>query len=162
MAKMTAEKEIQFCTVLMVGGSFRTAAELVDVPESTLRNRIHRNPVFRKQVMTARRHAEFMALRNVQNAGEKYWRASAWSLERLRPEVYGVRKPRQLTFDEMAEELEETVNGLAQYLTSEEDRQAVIEALERQTQRIRDDENPFGKAIRKRTPKSRSARRGRS
>lgn len=141
--QLTAEKETQFCAMLAAGCSARTAADLIDVAESTLRSRMRRDPTFGEKVCKARRTAELLALRNVQNAGEKYWRASAWLLERLRPEEYVARKPRTMTPEETSDVLLEIAELILRHVSHEADRLAVLKAVRNLTEELRRDERPL-------------------
>jgi hypothetical protein len=128
--KMTQEMQDQFCGMVAVGCTRRTAAHLVGCAESTVRSTLVRDEAFAKKVKAAERQREIVPLRNVHVAGQKYWRAAAWFLERLNPEVYGRRKPREITPAELAEVIDRFAEVVTARISSPEDRRAVHEGID--------------------------------
>jgi hypothetical protein len=88
---------------LLAGGcSRRSAAHFVGCAPSTITRAATRDPDFDAAVVHAEQSAELKLLRHIQNAGTnpRYWRASAWLLERLNPNDYTVH-PNLMTKDQM-------------------------------------------------------------
>lgn len=84
-------KRAQICAMLAVGSSRSTAAKFVGCAVDTIRNTARRDPEFKAQLKQAESKHEVMHLKNIQEAGKRYWRASAWALERLYPARYGTK-----------------------------------------------------------------------
>ncbi len=53
--------------------------------------------------MNAKQIREITPLRQIKEAGGKSWRAAAWTLERLDPEEYGVKRKSSDSPDQIAE-----------------------------------------------------------
>jgi hypothetical protein len=83
-AVLDEKKRWKVITMLANGSSRRVAAHYVGVAPSTITRTIERDPEFAEQVAKAESALEIQALRNIRNAAQsgKYWRASAWLLER--------------------------------------------------------------------------------
>ena len=84
-------KKGQICAILAVGCSRSTAAKFVGCAVDTIRNTAGRDSEFDAQLKQAESKHEVIHLKNIQAAGKKYWRASAWALERLYPARYGTQ-----------------------------------------------------------------------
>jgi IS30 family transposase len=95
--KFTEELRTKLCAMVSVGCSVRNAARLVDVRESTVRKAAKKNAEFGKRLHNALAQRELLPLKNMQTAGAKYWRASAWLLERIDRTAYGRYKPDTIT-----------------------------------------------------------------
>lgn len=97
MSKITEEQKTQICAMAGVGCSLRTATRLAGCADSTVRSLLRRDRAFENRYRKSLQSCELMALRHVQLAGEKNWRAAAWLLERMRPNDYGSPKPDIMT-----------------------------------------------------------------
>jgi hypothetical protein len=84
-------KRATIVALLTNGSSRRIAARYVGCSPSTITRTADRDPQFAEQIERAEQEAEILALRNLRNAAsqERYWRASAWLLERKNPRDFG-------------------------------------------------------------------------
>ena len=101
--KLDAAKQEIFCAMVSVGCSASRAAKLCGVTEGAIRRRERENPQFREQYLNAKQIREITPLRQIKEAGGKSWRAAAWTLERLDPEEYGVKRKSSDSPDQIAE-----------------------------------------------------------
>jgi hypothetical protein len=101
---LNAVKKAEILAVLATGCPRQTAADYVGCDLKTIYNTALRDDEFYRQLRRRERHAEVAHLVNLNNAGKesRYWRASAWFLERIRPESYGTRTPETLTREELS------------------------------------------------------------
>lgn len=82
----------EILAILSVGGSRTTAAKYVRCGAATIRKAAEADEEFARQLRKAGASLEVLHLKNIETAGQKYWRASAWLLERMYPDRYGARK----------------------------------------------------------------------
>jgi len=101
--KITEEQKAQICAMVSVGCSLRAAARLAACHESTVRSRLQNDKAFLARYRKSEQASELIALRHVQTAGAKNWRAAAWLLERMRPNEYATPKPDTLRPDDFAQ-----------------------------------------------------------
>lgn len=85
-----------------MGGTRQIAAKYVKRPRQAIDATCEVDEGFALKMRNAEARLEVMQLRNIEQAGEKNWRASAWLLERMYPDRYGARKAGVLTREEMA------------------------------------------------------------
>lgn len=88
--------------IVAVGGTRRVAAKYVRQPTAAIEATCAQDPEFALRMRNAEARLEVLQLRNIEQAGEKNWRASAWLLERMYPDRYGTKKPRVLTAEQAA------------------------------------------------------------
>ena len=90
-------KKREILAMLTVGCSRRTAARYVGCAAATIQNTAERDPQFAEQLHHADHLAEIEYLKNIRKAAKKEQglRAAAWALERLNPEDFALRAPRQ-------------------------------------------------------------------
>ena len=102
---LDAQKRTQLIGLLTLGCSRRKAAQYVGCAPSTITRTALRDPEFGSQVATAEQNIEIIALSNIRAAckQERYWRASAWLLERRDPDNYGPRPAGILTPDRISQ-----------------------------------------------------------
>ncbi|MCC6125806.1 MAG: hypothetical protein IT426_12640 [Pirellulales bacterium] len=126
------EKRRDILTILTVGCSRRTAARYVDCAPSTIRNTAERDAEFTEKLAKAENSSEVMHLRNINAAAKdpRYWRASAWALERLRPEFYGSRNPEIVTPDRLAELLAQVAETIVAEVPVDRYRKNILKILE--------------------------------
>jgi hypothetical protein len=91
-------------SILSLGCTFAVAAQRVGCAVSTIHRTIERDPTFAAAVAHARSEAELAHMQNLRKAGatERYWRASAWALERLDPNTYHPGHARSITAEQLA------------------------------------------------------------
>lgn len=118
--KFNLEVQTKLCAMVTVGASVRNAARLNDVRESTVRKAAKRDPDFAARLNRALAQRELLPLKNLQAAGAKYWRASAWLLERIDRQAYGRYQPDLFT-DERAADLFEVFAEIASRYVRKED-----------------------------------------
>ena len=85
------EKQETICAVLRLGGSRRLAAQYVGCAVNTIRHTEERDEDFAADVERAETQQAVLHLKNLESAAReaKYWRASAWFLERRCADRYG-------------------------------------------------------------------------
>ena len=101
---LTETKKSQILGLLKTGCGKRTAAAAVNCHPQTIANTARRDPEFAKKLALAENAAQLVHLENVNKAGSdvKYWRASAWVLERLNPDQFGWSEPDVVTTGDAA------------------------------------------------------------
>jgi hypothetical protein len=92
---LSEAKKSKIVALLSAGCSKLTAAGAVNCHPQTIVNTARRDPLFAEKMAAAENAAELLHLKNINKAAmdAKYWRASAWMLERLRPETFGRPAP---------------------------------------------------------------------
>ncbi len=108
---ITPEIQDQYSAMLGIGLSRRRAAWLLGFSESTVRSAMRRDEKFADDVLRAERRREILALRNVQEAGNKSWRASKWFLERINPGAY-VNPTNEARLERQVEQSAESLTDL--------------------------------------------------
>jgi hypothetical protein len=88
-----SDKQRIFLRLVAAGIATRRAARHVGVSPSTVREKARTSAAFRLGYDKAKSEAVANLLDSVHTAGTRSWRASAWLLERLRPEEFGRRQP---------------------------------------------------------------------
>jgi hypothetical protein len=93
------KKRTIILALLKSGCSRTTAAISVGCHPKTILNTAKRDPEFAERLAMAENVAEFIHLENINKAGKemKYWRASAWMLERIDPDRFGKSDPDAIT-----------------------------------------------------------------
>lgn len=122
-------------SVLQVGCSLRAAARAVGRSVRGLRRECRDDPAFHSELLNALSHAEMRHMKNLYDAAAetRNWRASAWALERMYPDQYGVKRPGTITRAEFVEMLTQLSDVVVAELPAVEDRQRVLRALRRLT-----------------------------
>ena len=88
-------KRKQICAILQVGGTIATAADVVRCCPRTVYNTARRDPEFKADMDRARalRRVTLLQRMEAASADPRYWRATAWLLERECPEKYAKPQP---------------------------------------------------------------------
>jgi hypothetical protein len=85
------QKQQQFLELLAQGLTIKAASRHVGVWPSTVYDKKLESPAFAAACQQAKSNALPSLLQHVHSAGSRSWRASAWLLERLRPDLFGRR-----------------------------------------------------------------------
>ncbi|MCC6126226.1 MAG: hypothetical protein IT426_14805 [Pirellulales bacterium] len=114
---LTDIKKAEILAVLAAGCSRQTAAAYVGCDLKTIYNTALRDPEFAVQLEKREAVPEVSHLMNLKNASResRFWRASAWYLERRNPERYAPRPLDLVTNDE----LERFIRRLTEMLVEE-------------------------------------------
>ena len=110
-------KKAEILAVLATGCSRQSAANYVGCDLKTIYNTAQRDPEFAEKLVSRESSVEVAHLVNLKNAGKetRFWRASAWSLERLLPDRYAARTPDTFT----VEQFSQLVSAIAQMMVEE-------------------------------------------
>ncbi len=97
---LTDEKRNAIVAILSVGCPRYVAARYVGCSPTTIARTAARDPQFAARLRQAQAGVELAFLRRIGKAADKeqYWRAAAWALERMYPQRYARRDPRD-SFD---------------------------------------------------------------
>ena len=128
-SKITEVQQGQICAMVGVGCSLRSAARLVGCHESTVRSLLYRDKAFAERYRKSEQAIELIALRNVQTAAQKNWRAAAWLLEHVRPNEYGPIKTDVVTAAQMQYFTQHAKDIISGEIRNPEDRRRVAKAL---------------------------------
>jgi hypothetical protein len=134
--KLDEFKKREIAAILAVGGSRATAAKYVRCAPHTIRRTAQRDPAFAAQLKRAEAQLEVVHLTNIETAGRKNWRASAWLLERMFPERFGRRAGAALTDERLSELLGQFADAVCSEVQSAEDRRRVQAALVQLAERV--------------------------
>jgi len=112
---LTEEKRNAIVAILSVGCPRYVAARYVGCSPTTIARTAARDPQFAARLRQAQASVELAFLRRIGKAADKeqYWRAAAWALERMFPQRYARRDPRD-TFD--ARQVQAALEVLAELL----------------------------------------------
>lgn len=96
--KFTDAVKSSLLALLAEGNTRRAAANVCGIEESTLKSYIRRNASFASEVKKAEDKAETVHVANIaRSAASGQWQASAWWLERKRPDDWGRRERIDIT-----------------------------------------------------------------
>ena len=125
-------KKAEILTVLTTGCSRRVAAMYVGCDPKTIYNTALRDPEFAEKLYSREVSSEIAHLVNLKNAGKdtRYWRASAWFLERAIPDRYGVRNPDTLTREEISKFMSCLINMLVEEVPVAKYRKRILARLD--------------------------------
>lgn len=103
--------------ILTVGCSRKTAARYVGSTASAILETARTDTAFAEKLQHAQEQAEIASMKNIHNAAkqERYWKASAWILERKNPEEFRLQSPDTLS----AEQVEMIVTYLSRMIVEE-------------------------------------------
>jgi hypothetical protein len=98
------KKRRQIIAILACGCSRRVAARIVGCAHATITRTAQRDPEFGAQLDAAENAVQVEALRNIRNAAQngRYWRASAWLLERKFPHDFAQQPHNAITAEDVA------------------------------------------------------------
>jgi hypothetical protein len=137
---LNPEKRREILAIVAVGCSRRTAARYVNCSPSTIRNTADRDAEFAEKLGKAENSAEVMHLKNINTAAKepRNWRASAWALERLRPESYGSRDPKTATPGQVAELLQQVAEIIVAEVPVDRYRKSIMKKLDELLRELRE------------------------
>ena len=107
-------KKGQICAMLAVGCSRSTAAKFVGCAVGTIRHTAGRDPKFDTALKAAESKHEVIHLKNIQEAGKRYWRVSAWALERMYPARYAAQGSGSIAREQLNDVLEKFATIVAE------------------------------------------------
>jgi len=128
--QLDALQQRDICTILSVGGSRETAAKYIGCPPEAIRRDADRDPAFAERLKRAESNLEVTHLSIIQEAAPKNWRASAWVLERIRPDRYAKRDPHAVTTEQLAAVLSCLAEILVEEIPTEEHQENVLRRVE--------------------------------
>ena len=93
--ELNQSQQREILAILSVGCSRKTAARYAGCPVVAISRHAKANPDFAGKLRRAEQNLEIESMKTVFNAAkqDKYWRASAWALERKDPESFQKLKP---------------------------------------------------------------------
>jgi hypothetical protein len=142
---LSEEKKAKFISLLEAGCSKLTAANAVNCHPQTVANTAKRDPLFAERLAAAQHAAELLHIANINKAADdvRYWRASAWMLERLRPETFARRAPDSMSLPQLAAFMEQFTTILVQEVPVARFRKNIIKHLDRLLKQACFSDGPF-------------------
>jgi hypothetical protein len=124
-------KRREICAILAMGGNRETAARYVGCHRTTIAKTAERDEAFAEALSRAESLHEVQHLTNINRAGKegRYWRASAWALERRYPARYSKRNPRMVTMAQVAQILSQFADLVLDEVPTPEYRERIIARL---------------------------------
>lgn len=131
MKPLTEQQVRDVSLVLAAGCDRETAAHFVGCTVEELHRHAQQEPGVEAAMRRAVAGCELSHVRSLQQASRdpRYWRASAWMLERLAPQRYGVRQSDRFSRDEVAQLLAAVSQSIAEVLADEKQRQALLDRI---------------------------------
>ena len=126
------KKKQTICAILGVGGNRRLAAQYVGCSPKTIRRTAERDAEFAAELEHAESLLEVLHLKNMEAAAKetKYWRASAWFLERRCADRYGAPARGAAWQARLSQAVTEFAEIVAEEVPDEEGRARVLERME--------------------------------
>jgi hypothetical protein len=130
---LTEKKKAEILAILSTGCGRGTAAAYVRCALKTIANTARRDPEFAANLAQRENSPEIAHLTNLNRAGkdERYWRASAWTLERMFPQKYGVRPPDSITPEQLSVLMTQVAEMIVREITVARVRKRVIASFGR-------------------------------
>jgi hypothetical protein len=139
-AVLDKDKQDNIIGVLALGCPRRTAAGIVGCSRNTIRNEAKRNPAFAKRLQRADKASEVCWLKNITDASKKpqYWRAAAWALEHVKPELYARQSPQVITFKQITQLMTKFAQIVCDEIPVDRYRKAVLKRFEELRRQLKD------------------------
>ena len=127
------KKKSRILALLRSGCSRVTAANSVNCHPCTILNTAKRDPEFAEKLALGENAAELVHLDNINKAGReaKYWRASAWMLERLHPERFAKPNPDAITPSQIATLIVQIAEIIIQEIPAARNRKQILKRFDR-------------------------------
>ena len=127
------KKKSRVLALLMSGCSRATAAHSVRCHPQTILNTAKRDPDFAEKLALAENASELIHIENINKAGRetKYWRASAWMLERLHPDRFGKSNPDTITPSQIAALIVQIAEIIIQEIPAAKHRKQILKRFDR-------------------------------
>ena len=140
-------KRREILAILAVGCSRRTAADYVGCSPTTIQNTADRDPSFAEQLRKKEYGSEVGYLENIRNAArtERYWRAAAWALERMKPEKYGRRGPDVITVEQIGNLMAQFAEIIIEEVPVARYRKSILKRLDAISDALKDASNKKGR-----------------
>lgn len=126
--RLTSQQLADVCSLLTLGCSRTSAAGLLGVDPNSI-NTDGRPRRIAQQIAKAESRRELGYLTTLQQAATKDWRAAAWALERLNPDLFGRRKPEAISPAALAAAVRKLALRIDARITDETARAEVVAAL---------------------------------
>jgi hypothetical protein len=127
------KKKSQILALIKTGCGKRAAAGAVNCHPETIANTAKRDPDFAKRLALAENASMLTHLENVNRAGSdvKYWRASAWVLERLNPDRFSKLMPDAISRPQLAALMQQLGEALVEEVPVARHRQQVLKRFDK-------------------------------
>jgi hypothetical protein len=127
--KLTTKDKNEILAILSVGCTRAAAARSVRCSPYILRREMADHPQFAEDIAKAEGGSELFYLSRIRNATQKEWRAAAWILERRFPKHYGVKKPENMTSEQVQNFMTSCMQIIADSLTNKKRRNKMLNRL---------------------------------
>jgi hypothetical protein len=130
---LNEKKKSLILALLRSGCSRVTAARSVNCHPRTILNTAKRDPEFAEKLALGENAAELTHLDNINKAGRevKYWRASAWMLERLHPERFVKSNPDAITPSQITTLIVQIAEIIIQEIPAAKHRKQILKRFDR-------------------------------
>lgn len=124
-------EQSEICAILAVGCSRTVAAHYVGCDRRTIQSTALRDPDFAAALEKAESKHEIAHLTHINAAAKesRYWRASAWALERAYPNRYGQREAQSITVEQISQVLAQFADAILDEVTDDEQQQKIFQRL---------------------------------
>lgn len=127
------QKKSRILSLLRLGCGRLTAANAVNCHPRTILNTAKRDPEFADRLALAECAAELVHMENINNAGKdvKYWRASAWMLERINQGRFAKLSPSAVTPSQITDLIVQIADLIVQEVPAARSRKQILKRFDR-------------------------------